>query len=95
MIKWLFGKRSEQTPDDSKVANQSTSSTIDWDEQGTLYHTVGGYKIRTDPLWILVITAMQGHEGDVENMTITMASGLTYGPQEIRALAIRPDRKRA
>jgi hypothetical protein len=69
--------------------------SIDWDEPGTLYHTAAGCKIRTDPLWVLVITAKQGHEGDVEDMTITMASGVTYGPDEIRALAERPDRKRS
>lgn len=36
---------------------------VDWDQIGTLSNTVGGYDIRTDPLWLLVITAKQGHEG--------------------------------
>jgi hypothetical protein len=68
--------------------------TIDWDESGTLHHTLGGYVIRTDPLWVLVTTAIQGHEGPVEDMMIEMARGQTYGPEQIRALAVRDDRKR-
>lgn len=68
--------------------------SLDWDENGTLRNVVAGYDIRTDPLWILVITAVQGHEGSVDDMTITMPTGLRYGPDEIRALARRPDRKR-
>lgn len=67
--------------------------SIDWDESGTLRHVVGGYDIRTDPLWVLVTCAMQGHEGSVDDMSIAMATGLRYGPDEIRALARRPDRK--
>ena len=67
---------------------------IDWDELGTLRHTLGGYDIRTGPLWVLVTTAKQGHEGELRSMSITTVGGLTLGPQEIEALAIRPDRKR-
>jgi hypothetical protein len=69
--------------------------SIDWDELGTLRHTAAGYDIRTDPPWILVTTAKQGHMGDLKDMAITMASGVTYGPSEIQALALRPDRTRA
>ena len=38
---------------------------------------------------------MQGHEGSVEDMTIVMRTGHRYGPDEIRTLAMRPDRKKA
>lgn len=68
--------------------------SIDWDENGTLRHVVCGYDIRTDPLWVLVTCAMQGHMGSVYDMSIAMPSGLRYGPDEIRALAMRPDRKK-
>lgn len=67
---------------------------IDWNEIGTLRQVAWGYDIRTDPLWILLTTAMQGHEGSVGDMTITMRTGHCDGPNEIRALALRPDRKR-
>jgi hypothetical protein len=85
MFKSLFGR------------GRSSASSVDWDEIGTLYRTIEGYtyELRTDPLWILVITAKQGHEGSLDEMTIRMASGLTYGPHEIQALAMRPDRKRS
>ena len=68
---------------------------IDWDEVGTLRQVVGGYDIRTDPLWILVITAKQGHEGPLEDMQIEMTAGLICGPAEIQELALRSDRRRA
>jgi hypothetical protein len=67
---------------------------IDWRELGTLSHISGGYDIRTDPLWVLVITAKQGHEGGIEDMAIKMRSGQTYLSAEIQALALRPDRPR-
>ncbi|OOG60530.1 hypothetical protein B0E47_02835 [Rhodanobacter sp. B05] len=67
--------------------------SINWDETGTLRQVSCGYDIRTDPLWILVTTAMQGHEGSVEDMEIIMESGSHYGPNQIRTLAIQPDRK--
>ncbi|MEZ0243982.1 MAG: hypothetical protein ACAH11_11450 [Sphingomonas sp.] len=67
--------------------------TIDWDEIGTLRQMAWDYDIRTDPLWILVMTAKQGHEGSLEDMRITMASGAVYRRDEIQALAVRPDRK--
>ncbi|UUX98005.1 hypothetical protein [Sphingomonas sp. J315] len=66
---------------------------VDWDELGTLDDVVGGYEIRTDPLWILVTTAKQGHMGSVEDMRIRMANGAVYGPSDIYALARRSDRK--
>ena len=68
--------------------------TIDWDEIGTLRHKPAGYEIRTGPLWILVTTAKQGHEGSLDAMRIKMTSGVTYGPDEIQSLAVRIDRKR-
>ena len=67
---------------------------IDWEQVGTLRQVVGGYDIRTDKLWILVITAMQGHEGSLEDLTIRMRNGVVYGPGEIQALALLPGRKR-
>ena len=67
---------------------------IDWDQIGTLSNTAGGYDIRTDALWILVITAKQGHEGPPDAMQIRMSDGRTYLPNEIEALAHRPDRRR-
>jgi hypothetical protein len=69
--------------------------SIDWDEIGTLRHLPGEYDIRTDPLWILLIAAMQGHEGSIDDMTIIMRTGHRYGPGDIRTLAMRPDRKAA
>lgn len=65
---------------------------VDWDQIGTLTSAYG-YEIRTDPLWILVITARQGHEGSLDDMHIRMADGGEYGPVEIEALALRSDRK--
>lgn len=68
---------------------------IDWDEIGTLRQVTCGWDIRTDPLWILLFTAMQGHEGSVDDMTIVMRTGHLYRPDDIRALAMLPDRKKA
>ncbi|HEX4198486.1 MAG TPA: hypothetical protein VHZ26_13700 [Caulobacteraceae bacterium] len=51
--------------------------SIDWDELGTPRHTAAGYDIRTDPLWILVTTAKQGHEGELKDMSVTLVSGPT------------------
>jgi len=67
---------------------------IDWDAVGTL-HSRFGYAIRTDPLWVLVTTAWQGHEGSHEYMWITMKTGERIAPAAIRVLALRSDRKRA
>ena len=70
---------------------------VDWNESGTLrrhFDDGDSYVIRTDPLDVLVICALQGHEGDVNEMTITMASGTTYSPGEILDLARRADRPR-
>lgn len=72
------------------------AAEIDWDEIGTLRCSFGedyGYEIRTDPLWILVITARQGHEPALEFLSIKMTGGAHYGPDEIEALGHRPDRK--
>lgn len=66
---------------------------IDWDEIGTLRNKMAGYDIRTDPLWILVTTAKQGHEGYLEDMEIEMPNGTLFGPEEIQVLARRSDRK--
>jgi hypothetical protein len=66
---------------------------MDWDQIGTLSNSVGGYDIRTDPIWILVITAKQGHEGPMEAMRIRTSNGVTYSANEIEALAQRPDRR--
>jgi hypothetical protein len=68
---------------------------VDWDQIGTLSNTVGGYDIRTDPLWLLVITAKQGHEGRLDSMHIRMADGKTYAPDDIEVLAHSSDRKRS
>ncbi len=68
--------------------------SINWEEMGTLRQIAWGYDVRTDPLWILVTTAVQGHEGSVEDMEIIMESGNSYGPEQIRALAMQPDRKK-
>lgn len=68
---------------------------IDWDEIGTLRQIAWGYDIRTDPLWILLLTAMQGHEGSVDDMKIVMQTGHCHAPDDIRALAMRPDRKKS
>ena len=69
--------------------------SIDWDEIGTLRHVPGNYDIRTDPLWILVTSAMQGHEGSVDDMVIIMQTGHRHEPDDIRTLARRPGRKGA
>jgi hypothetical protein len=68
--------------------------SIDWDEKGTLRNIAGDYLIREDPLWLLIVTAIQGHEGLPEDLLIATASGATFCGDEIRQLARRPDRKR-
>jgi hypothetical protein len=67
---------------------------IDWDETGSLRHVGGDYLVRTGALWSLVIAAIQGHEGSLEDLLITTQGGTTYRGHEIRRLALRPDRKR-
>jgi hypothetical protein len=77
------------------MSEQRSEPFIDWDALGILYHTGGSKRvIRNDPLWILVTTARQGHEGGIEDMKIVLSDGTIYGPDEISALAKRPDRKR-
>ena len=68
------------------------TDAVDWYATGTLHHVRAHYTIRTDPLWILVTTARQGHEGSLEDMHIIMADGKEYGPDAIELLALRPDR---
>lgn len=63
-----------------------------WDEIGTLRLT-GVYEIRTDPLWILIICARQGHCGPWEEMEIEMQSGQNYGPSDIERMGLDPTRK--
>jgi hypothetical protein len=65
----------------------------DWNEIGTLRNLGGGHDVRTDPLWLLVMTATQGHEGSLDQMHIEMQSGATYSAEGIHALALRADRK--
>lgn len=67
-------------------------AAVDWMAAGTLHNRSEGYAVRTDPLWILVTTARQGHEGPLESMHIVMADGTEYGPESIQRLAMRPDR---
>ena len=67
---------------------------IDWNQIGTLKHIGGGYDIRTDPLNILVITAKQGHEGEVADMLIVMDDGTVIPPEGIMRLARAPGRIR-
>jgi len=72
-----------------------SSNTFDLNESSTLRRVVSDCTIavRTDPLWLLIITAVQGHEGAVEEMRISTASGTEYGPSDIQKLARRPDRQ--
>ena len=71
------------------------ATDINWDGIGTLYSSayLPPHEVRTDPLWVLVITARQGHEPSLDTMHIAMAGGKRYGPGEIDALGHRPDRK--
>lgn len=73
---------------------RSVTMSVDWDQIGILSNTIGGFDIRTDLLWLLVIAARQGHEGALEAMHIRMTDGKTYAPDDIEALALNPDRKR-
>ena len=79
---------------DVLISAMMLQMSIDWDKQGTL-HSRFGYMIRTDALWMLLTAACQGHEGDVEDMWITMADDSAYGPAEIRDLATHPERKQS
>lgn len=74
-------------------------SDVDWNEKGTLYFRFqpvkGGLSLRaiwSAPLQRLVIMAMQGHEGSLENMFIKLDSGAEYLGEAIKTLAVRPDR---
>ena len=72
------------------------SDTFDWNESGTLRRVVSDdctYVISTDPVWLLIITAIQGHEGPVEEMRISTLSGTEYDPSDIQRLARHPDRR--
>ena len=72
-----------------------------WDEIGTLERVAraGSHEIRTiliehAPLWVLVARAIetQKHAGYMGEARITMASGFSHGPEEVKALAAAPDR---
>jgi hypothetical protein len=65
----------------------------DWNEIGTLRNLGGGHDVGTDPLWLLVMTAAQGHEGSLDQMHIEMQSGAIYSADAIEALDLRADRK--
>jgi hypothetical protein len=74
-------------------------SVVDWNEKGTLYFRFQPPKgepnlraIWSAPLQGLVIMAVQGHEGPLENMLIRLDSGPEYLGEAIGALAHRPDR---
>ena len=67
---------------------------IDWDEIGILRQISGNHLIREGPLWLLVTTAIQGHEGRPEELVITMPTGSIYRGDAIRKLARRSDRQR-
>ena len=49
----------EKVPELGNRARRNEPMTVDWDKISTLRNTIGGYDIRTDPLWVLVITATQ------------------------------------
>ncbi len=83
------------------AAERASMSAVDWNEKGTLYFRFqppkGEPKLRSiwsAPLQGLVIMAMQGHEGPLENMLIKLDSGPEYLGEAIGALAHRPDRPR-
>jgi hypothetical protein len=86
----------EPTQRDKFKQASGVAAEVDWDEIGTLHCTFAdgySYEIRTDPLWILVITAKQGREPALKYLSIEMANGARYGPEDIEALAHRPGRK--
>lgn len=68
--------------------------STNWDEIGSLHHVEADYLVREAPLWLLVTTAIQGHEGAPEEFLITTANGTTFRGDAIRELAARPDRRR-
>ena len=73
-----------------------TVDQIDWDEPGTLRRVLASgytYDVRSDPLWVLIYSATQGHEGPVGEMQIEMVGGTNYQGEDIERLARRPDRK--
>ena len=74
-------------------------SVVDWNEKGTLYFCFqppqGEPNLRviwSAPLQELVVMAVQGHEGPLENMLIKVESGREFLGEAIRALAVRKDR---
>ncbi len=77
-----------------------THESADWDEIGTLERVAraGSHEIRTvllesAPLWALIARAIEGRREDyMGGAHIQMASGVHFGPEEIKALAARPDR---
>jgi hypothetical protein len=78
-----------------------TDDSADWDEIGALERVAraGSHEIRTillenAPLWALIARAIETrrYEGYMGAPRIRMASGFTFGPEEIMALASKPDR---
>jgi hypothetical protein len=76
-------------------------SVVDWNEKGTLYFRFQPPEgepnlsaIWSAPLRELVVMALQGHVGSLENMLIKLDSGPEYLGEAIGALAVRPDRPR-
>jgi hypothetical protein len=75
-----------------------TDDSADWDEIGTLERVAraGSREIRRGllenaPLWALIARVIEGpREGYMGEPHIR--SGITFGPEEIRALASKPDR---
>lgn len=73
-----------------------TVDQIDWDEPGTLRRVLASgyaYDVRSDPLWVLIYSATQGHEGSVAEMRIELVGGTKYEGEDIERLARRSDRK--
>jgi hypothetical protein len=77
-----------------------TDDSADWDEIGTLERVAraGSHEIRRGllenaPLWALIARVIEGRREDyMGEPRIRMRSGVTFGPEEIRALASMPDR---
>jgi hypothetical protein len=70
---------------------------MDWREEATLVRTLttgDSYVVGSGPVWWLIIMALQGHEGPLNEMTIRTAGGRDYVSDDIRRLAKHPDRPR-
>jgi hypothetical protein len=78
-----------------------TDDSAPWDEIGTLERVVraGSRQIHTIllehfPLWALIAKAIETEKyaSYMGEARIRMRSGVTFGPEEIRDLASKPDR---